>query len=165
MRTARPAEMVQAASALRKATSPPPDNEEGNMKKFSSQEEYERWTDTFENASDYQEIPCVIDDGWKISADMFTECKSYKTALRRFAKAFKEVHNDIAGWVECMRESCEAGCFQDVNGWRPAWSNDPEEVKELAKKGTYSWGVEETSDGYWYVFLNISGTYASRSAA
>ena len=54
------------------------------MKKFGSQEEYEHWTDTFENPGDYQEIPCAIDDGWKILIDMFTACKSYKTALPRF---------------------------------------------------------------------------------
>ena len=33
------------------------------MKKFSSYAEYESWTDTFENASDYEEIPVAIDDG------------------------------------------------------------------------------------------------------
>lgn len=135
------------------------------MKKFSSYAEYESWTDTFENPSDYEEIPVAIDDGWKISIDMFTACKSYKTALRRFEKTFREIGGDIAGWVECMRESCEGGCFKDTTGWRPAWSNDPEEIKAHSKNGTYSWGVEETSEGYWYLFLNISGVYAGREAA
>lgn len=86
------------------------------MKKFSSYAEYERWTDTFENPSDYEEIPVAIDDGWKISIDMFTACKSYKTALRRFEKTFQEVSGEIAGWVECMRESCESGYFKDTTG-------------------------------------------------
>lgn len=135
------------------------------MKKFSSYDEYEQWTETFENASDYEEIPVSIDDGWKVSVDMFTACKSYKTALRRFEKTFKEVHSDISAWVECMRESCENGCFKDVDGWKPAWSNNPEEIKEFSKGGTYSWGVEETAEGYWYIYLNISGVYASRKAA
>ena len=41
----------------------------------------------------------------------------------------------------------------------------PEEIKAYSKNGTYSWGVEETSEGYWYLFLNISGIYAGREAA
>lgn len=134
------------------------------MKQFASFEEYEMWTEQFEDASDYQEIPCIIDDGWKVSADMFTACKSYKTALRRFEKAFKGVNGEISGWVECMTESCEGGCFKDVDGWRPAWTNDPAEASEFAKNGMYSWGVEETMEGYWYVYLNISGIYAGRQA-
>ncbi len=134
------------------------------MRKFASFEEYEKWTEQFENASDYQEVPCVIDDGWKVSADMFTACKSWKTALRRFEKAFSAVNSEIAGWVECMRESCESGFFEDTTGWRPAWTNNPEEVKEFAKGGIYSYGVEETMEGYWYIFLNISGCYAGRQA-
>ena len=134
------------------------------MMKFSSYTEYECWTDTFENASDYEEIPVAIDDGWKISMDMFTSCNSYKTALRRFEKTFVEVSGEIAAWVEHMRESCEGGLFMDTTGWRPDWSNDPEVIKEHSKNGVYSWGVEEPSEGCWYVFLNISGIYAGREA-
>lgn len=132
---------------------------------FKSFEDYEKWTDQFENTSDYQEIPTVIDDGWKVSVDMFTECKSWKTALRRFEKAFAGVNSEIPGWVECIRESCENGYFLDTTGWKPAWTSDSEEVKEFAKRGTYSYGVEETMEGYWYIYLNISGTYAGREAA
>lgn len=104
----------------------------------------------------------MIDDGWKISADMFTACKSWKTALRRFEKVFAAVNSEVVGWIECIRESCESGCFEDKTGWRPAWTSNPEEVKEFAKGGTYSYGVEETMEGYWYIFLNISGCYAGR---
>lgn len=132
------------------------------MMKFSSLAEYESWTGTFENASDYEGVPVVIDDGWKISVDMCTACKSYKTAIRRFEKTFREVSGEIAGWIQCIKESCESGYFEDITGWRPAWSNDPEEIKAYSKKGVYSWGVEETSEGHWYVFLNISGIYAGR---
>lgn len=134
------------------------------MKKFASYEEYEAWTETFENCSEYENIPVLIDDSWKISADMFTECKSYKTALRRFEKTFASVP-EITDWIEGIRESCENGCFEDTTGWKPAWSHDPEEIKELAKNGTYSWSVEEISEGRWYIFLNISGVYANREAA
>lgn len=127
---------------------------------FKSYEEYERWTEQFEDCSEYQEIPSVIDDGWKISADMFTECKSWKTALRRFSKAFADVNGEIPGWIECMKESCENRYFEDTTGWKPAWTNDPKEVAEFAKAGIYSFGVEETMEGYWYIYLNISGSYA-----
>ena len=129
---------------------------------FQSQEAYERWTEQFENCADYQEIPTVVDDGWKVAADMFTACKSWKTALRRFEKAFGSVNPDITGWVECMRESCESGCFKDTTGCYPAWTSDSEEIKEFLKGGAYAWGVEESYEGYWYIYLNISGTYAGR---
>ena len=134
------------------------------MKKFASYAEYEAWTETFEECYEYENIPVLIDDGWKMSADMFTECKSYKTALRRFEKTFASVP-EIKEWIEGIRESCENGCFEDTTGWKPAWTYDPEEIKEFAKSGTYSWGIEETSEGCWYIFLNISGVYANREAA
>lgn len=127
---------------------------------FKSFEEYEKWREQFENYSVYQEIPCAIDDGWKISMDLFVECKSWKTALRRFSKAFADVNGEIPGWIECMEESCENGNFEDTTGWKPAWTSNPKEVKEFAKNGTYSYGIEETMEGYWYIFLNISGIYA-----
>lgn len=131
------------------------------MKKFNSFEEYERWTERFENASDYEMIPCAIDDGWKISLDMFTECKSYKTALKRFAKAFDEIEKSagIETWVEGMKESCENGYFADkLTYW------DKEEERRRAKEfGTYAWGVEQIDERLWYVFLNITGAYAGRA--
>lgn len=127
---------------------------------FKDFEGYEAWTEQFEECSEYEQIPTVIWDGWKMAADMFTECKSFKTALRRFEKAFGNVNSEVKGWVECMKESCENGYFKDVTGCHPAWTSDPDEVKEFLKDGAYSWGVEETYEGYWYIYLNISGTYA-----
>lgn len=131
-------------------------------KQFTSYEEYESWTEQFENCSDYEEIPTIIDDGWKIAADLFVECRSWKTALRRFAKAFDKFSDQIMGWVECMEESAENGYFQDTTGWRPGWTTDPETVKEWAKNGIYGYGIEEISEGLWYIYLNISGCYAGR---
>lgn len=117
------------------------------MKKFESFESYEKWTESFSDCSDYEEIPVVIDDGWKISADMFTSCKSYKTAIRRFAKTFASVP-EVDEWIDGIRESCDNGYFK--------------ESSEYNENGSYSWGVEETMEGYWYVFLNISGIHANR---
>ena len=132
------------------------------MKKFTSIEQYEKWTEGFENASDYEEFPVMIDTGFKISTDMFTTCKSYKTALKRFEKTFGENNKVISEWVECMRESCENGYFKDLDGWKPAWLKKPEEIEEYRKSGTYSWGVENVSENCWYIFLNISGGYVNR---
>ena len=117
------------------------------MKKFSNHNEYESWTESFENCSDYEQTPVVIDDGHKISADMFTACKSYKVAIRRFGKAFESIP-EIQDWIETIRESCESGYFEDHS--------------EYHKNGCYGFGVEETMEGYWYIYLNISGVYANR---
>lgn len=127
--------------------------------RFSNIDDYFEWTDRFENAFEYQEIPVVIDDGWKISMDLITYCKSYKTAIRRFAKAFMDVEQ-AEGWFEGIRETCDNGCFEDLNGWK-VWGEDERETR---KRGCYSWGVEEVDDGCWYVFLNISGCYADRDS-
>lgn len=120
------------------------------MKMFKNYEEYSAWTERFENCSDYEGIPVAIDDGNKVAMDMFTECKSCKTALRRFLKTFGEVNGEVKDWVEGIRESCENGYFSDRT--------------EYHENGAFSWGVEEIMEGYWYVFLNISGVYAGREA-
>lgn len=130
---------------------------------FTSFDQYEAWTEQFEDACEYQEIPTAIDDGWKVAVDMFTACKSYKTALRRFEKAFKDVNPGISAWVEGMRESAENGYFKDE--CKPGWNCTKEEREEFYKGGTYSYGIEETSEGYWYIFLNISGIFAGRERA
>ena len=116
---------------------------------FNNYDAYDNWTEQFQDCSEYEMIPVAVDDGWKVMTDMFTECKSFKTALRRFEKAFGDVNTEIRGWVESMRESCEAGYFKESDMRYP-------------EGGTYSWGVEETDEGLWYVFLNISGAYAGR---
>lgn len=120
------------------------------MKMFESYDEYSAWTEQFSNCSDYEGIPVVIDDGNKVAMDMFTECKSFKTALRRFLKIFGGVNGEVKDWVAGMRESCENGYFHEASGNRGT--------------NAYSWGVEQPMEGYWYVFLNISGIYAGREA-
>ena len=114
---------------------------------FKDFEAYEAWTEQFEECSEYEQIPTAIWDGWKMAADMFTECKSFKTALKRFEKAFGNVNGEVKAWVEGMRESCENKYFH-------------EKEMSFPQGGTYSWGVEEVDEGRWYIFLNISGIYA-----
>ena len=74
-------------------------------KRFESFADYEDWTQQFDGSFEFEEFPVVIDDGWKISADMSTECKSWKTALKRFAKAFDGI-SEITDWIDCIRETC-----------------------------------------------------------
>lgn len=127
--------------------------------KFDSFSEYEAWADTFDNAADYQAIPSIIDDGWKVAADFFTECKSAKTAIRRFVRVFSESFPDVKDWGEGMLESIESGYWHsDSHGYQ-----DAEEEHRIAQTfGAFSWGIEETMDGEWYIYLNVSGEYAGR---
>lgn len=127
---------------------------------FKSFSDFEEWTEQFENTSDYMYVPIVVDDGWKVAVDFFTECKSWKTALKRFRKTFSFVNEEIPVWIDTMEESCSNGCFKDVDGWKPANTLDPDDINECAKNGTYGYGVEENSEGCWYIYLNISGVYA-----
>lgn len=128
---------------------------------FNSQADYEAWADTFETPSEYSRIPVLIDDGFTVSADMETECKSWKTAVRRFAKAFCNI-SAFDGWIgEDMLENGESGIFQDMS----KYYGTPEEIAEFRKNGQYSWGIEEVSDGVWYIYVNVSSVYAGRSKA
>lgn len=128
---------------------------------FRNFEAFENWILQFENCYEWEQIPTAIDDGFKISMDLFTECKSWKTVLRRFEKAFGQISSEVHTWVEGIQESCENGFFSDAVPYS-AWTNDSEEVKEFLKRGAYSWALEEVREGYWYVYLNISGIYAGR---
>ena len=130
-------------------------------KKFSSFDEYEAWTEKFESPADYQEIPTIIDDGWKVAMDLFSECKSYKTAIRRFVKAYSDGCGDVKDWGEGMLESCGNGYWKDSS---TGYQDAAEERRIAQDFGSFSWGVEETSDGLWYIFLNVSGGYAGRGA-
>lgn len=123
---------------------------------FKNMDEYEAWTEQFDNCSDYQNIPTAIDDGNKLSIDMFTECKSWKIALRRFEKTFGKVDKTVSGWVEEMRESAESGYSKGC--WEPGYGWTKEEIEESRRNGTFSWGIEQY-DSEWYIFLNVSGIY------
>ena len=129
---------------------------------FRSYAEYETWAERFDEYSEYEDVPVFVDNGWEMTMDIFTECKSWKVALRRFVKAFSHIDGQVSGWIEGIKESCECGCFEDKEGWRPAWTYDPKEIEEIAKDGIYAWEVEQIDDGRWYIFLKISGCYAGR---
>lgn len=112
---------------------------------FKSFDEYIEWTEKFDNCSEYENIPVAIITDNKIAFDMFTECKSGKTAIRRFEKAFNNLYNFMPDWACTMRESFENGYDHDAT--------------QADEYGNYSWGVEEVNDGCWYVYLNLSGSW------
>lgn len=85
-------------------------------------------------AGNWNTITVIREDGW-IKSDLMTECKSYKTALRRFFDNLKDVP-EVAEWRDCITESCECGYFKE---------NEPQ---------SYAWAVEEINEGEWYIYLN-----------
>ena len=131
------------------------------VREFISYDEYFEWTEQFENCSDYQFLPTIIDDGFKIICDLFTECKTINTVMNRFEKAFG-YKKELIEWFEAMRESFESGCYEDIKGCYPSGIQDREEINEVLSNGMYSFGIEQTDDDMWYVFLNVSGAYVGR---
>lgn len=96
-------------------------------------------------AGEYEALTVLHKSGW-IKCDIMTECKSYKTALRRF---FKMIGDDphFEGWYESMREAAENGYFK-MNDF----------VMGNGEKNPlpgYAYEIEELDEGLWYIFLNI----------
>lgn len=117
---------------------------------FHNFSEYENWTKKFNDCYEYENIPVIIDEKLpnnqtKISCDMFAQCKSYKTALRHFEKAFADYKEGIADWVNTMKESCENGYFKmkDKSG----------------EYDFYSYEIEQPSENVFYISLIIAGIY------
>lgn len=102
------------------------------MKKFESMSEYEKWTDQFEDYSECEQIPILIDNGFEIKCDMLTYCKSWKTAVKRFQKAFKGYDEELDTWLETIQGSCESGEFQNLTGYYGAHVGEPtiEQIQE-----------------------------------
>lgn len=117
------------------------------VKTFKSYEDFEAWSESFENASDCEDFPTYIDDkdNCKISADMVIYCKKRITAVKRFAKQFEEF-SLVKEWaIDSIMECVNNGMFSDT------YSYDC---------NMYSWGVEEIDDGIFYIYLSLKGVYA-----
>lgn len=100
-----------------------------------------------EIAGEWEALTVVTENGWT-KADLMTECKSWKTALRRFFKTLDpDSAEEFDGWFECMRESAENGCFKMNDSRMADGSRNPHM--------SYAWEIEEMNDGEWYIFLNI----------
>lgn len=108
---------------------------------FNSFEEFENSG----TAGNYEEVTVIRENGW-IKCDLLTECKSWKTALRRF---FKMLGNEgiFEGWYECMTESAENGYFKLDDFTMGNGSKNP--------LPGYCYEIEETSENVWYIFLNL----------
>lgn len=63
-----------------------------------------------------------------------TECKSWKTAIRRFFKSLTD-YPEFNGWQDGILESCENGYFSDKETYF-------EGGKSVYCKGGYFWEVE-----------------------
>lgn len=110
---------------------------------FNSFEEFSE----AEVSTEWEALTVVTENGW-IKADLMTECKSWKTALRRFFKALDPDNSDVfSGWYECMKESAEGGYFKMNDSHMADGSRN--------KFMTYAWEIEEMNEGEWYIFLNI----------
>ena len=79
-----------------------------------------------------------------LCADLMTDCKSYKTAIKRFFKSLKD-YPEFDGWEEGLLESCENGVW---------------EAKETDENGEYYAGgwhyTVEDNDGSFYICVNTS---------
>lgn len=95
-------------------------------------------------AGNYEELTVVHENGW-IKCDLLTECKSWKTALRRF---FKMLTEDIfEGWKECMEEAAENGYFKLDDFIMGDGSKNP--------FPGYCYEIEAIDENTWYIFLNL----------
>lgn len=81
-------------------------------------------------------------------ADLMTECKSWKTAVRRFFKALN-CDERFASWEDDIVECVKGGWWSD----KSTIYNPDTGKSEFT--GDYSWGVENLGDNTWYVFLNV----------
>ena len=104
------------------------------LRRFEDHESYDKFVESC--GSDYEEIPMLIVVGNEIKADLMTECKSWKTALKRFDKVFMGLDEDLDGFLgEGFYESVESG------------------YPSAADPGNYAYGIEEVNEGRWYIYV------------
>lgn len=107
------------------------------VKEFKSFDEYVNYVES----DSYNElVPTIIIDENYCAIDFTTYCKSWKTAIRRAMKIFIK-YEDVYNWLDGMKESCENNCFIDRSVYDGKYTGD------------YTFGVEEASDGVFYIYL------------
>ena len=117
--------------------------------KVSEFNSFDEFDEVFDDVGcEYEHITVIREKGW-IKTDLMTECKSFKTVLRRFFTNLAHIP-DIADWYDCILESCENGCFSMNDCLRADGSINPDRW--------YSWGVENLDDDLWYIFLNVKAS-------
>lgn len=107
-------------------------------------ENFESFHDS-DTAGEYERITIIRENGW-INCDLMTECKSFKTAIKRFFNNLTFIP-EIAEWLDFVLESCECGTFKcnDFTMGNGEKNDTP----------GYAWEVEEINDCVWYIFLNV----------
>lgn len=110
------------------------------VRKFT-QEEYERYSDELWNND--MEHPLeqldLIEHNGRLSADVTTEGKYLRSAVKRFVKTIHEADKRFGSWwEESILEAIEAGYYEE------------HQVEDCG----FSWGVEEIGYGF-YIYLNI----------
>lgn len=112
------------------------------VKEFKSFDEYENYVES----DSYNELtPTIVIDENYCAIDFITYCKSWKTAIRRAMKIFIK-YEDVYNWLDGMKESCENNCFIDRSVYDGKYTGD------------YTFGVEEVSDGVFYIYLKYRTT-------
>lgn len=115
------------------------------VKEFKSFDEYENYV---ESNSFNELVPTIVIDENYCAIDFTTYCKSWKTAIRRAMKVFIK-YEDVYNWLEGIKESCENNCFSDCSVYAGKYTGD------------YTFGVEEVSDGVFYIYLKYRTTEVS----
>lgn len=84
----------------------------------------------------------------RFCADLITNCKNWKTAVRRFFKAL-EGDARFDGWEDVITESCENGYFHDVE---KIWNV---ETLKSEYQGGWHWTVEAIGEDAYYVEVTV----------
>ena len=114
---------------------------------FENQDEYDVFYDTHEHFGYRTDI---VENKNDVSADATYECKSWKTAVKRFFAAIS-IDRRFDGWdEECFIEAIGNGHWNDKS---TVWND---ETGRCEYTGDYAWGVEELDDGLWYIFLKVA---------
>lgn len=109
------------------------------VKEFKSTEEFENYFET----ERYNELkPIVVMEKGYCKADFTTYCKSWRTAIRRAKKAFFS-YAEIVEQLEGIEGSCENGYFSLSEKYNGNYI------------GGWFYGVEEVSEGIWYIYLSF----------
>lgn len=114
-----------------------------NVRHFKGLNEY---LDYYENHEQRDYVTDVVESECKVSADAEYECKSWRTAVRRFFKAIA-CDSRFDGWEEAIIESIENG----------EW-NYFETIDGKVIPNTPHWQVEEfeDSDGVYAVYIELT---------
>lgn len=81
-------------------------------------------------------LTVVTEKNW-IMCDLVTECKSWKTALRRFFKLIESDKAPFDGMYDCMRGYGEYGLF------------------EKTYRTIYTYKIEALDENLWYIYLIV----------